>query len=103
MTSRGESEREVCMIARTPERESVARQSLSGGRSMKLLSWQLLVVVASVAAMGPTDVPAPAVGSLSYLCSYESCQCSVDLRELSCRGVGFTRVPAPLPASLVKL
>lgn len=50
-----------------------------------------------------TDVTPAAVASLSYYCSYDTCQCSEDLRELACRGVSFTRVPSPLPTTLVKL
>lgn len=50
-----------------------------------------------------TDASPAAVASLSYYCSYDTCQCSADLRELTCRGVSFTRVPAPLPTTLVKL
>jgi hypothetical protein len=50
-----------------------------------------------------TDVSPAAVASLSYYCSYDTCQCSADLRELTGRGVYFTRVPAPLPTTLVKL
>jgi hypothetical protein len=62
---------------------------------------QQQVVVATEEAA--TDVSPAAVASLSYYCSYDTCQCSADLRELTCRGVYFTRVPAPLPTTLVKL
>lgn len=50
-----------------------------------------------------TDVSPAAIASLSYYCSYDTCQCSADMRELTCRGVAFTRVPTPLPTTLVKL
>jgi hypothetical protein len=52
---------------------------------------------------GTTPVSPAAVSSLSYYCSYDTCLCSADLTELTCRGVYFTRVPTPLPTTLVKL
>lgn len=89
--------------------------------SMWLLPWQqrnrivtaavvsIVVVFTSDSLIGvsgteaATDVSPAAVTSLSYYCSYDTCQCSADLRELTCRSVSFTRVPAPLPTTLVKL
>ncbi|PSN50294.1 hypothetical protein C0J52_02858 [Blattella germanica] len=89
----------IIVVINTCDNNSLCGVSATSSSYLQQQQVDSLVMGMDVA----TEVSPAAVASLSYYCSYDTCQCSADLREITCRGVGFTRVPTPLPTTLVKL